>query len=154
MPAFVDQNGNQTDLLLDFVNGRAAVERHNPTMYVETPPASTRAKCPAQCNRAKCDHPPLHYRMHVRHPLNSDYNASFRTDIANWKKVAPRSFIWNYVTDFAKFYQPMPNWRHLGKDLQMFVDHGAIAIFEQGCHYPSSTYDPTDMRVWVTSKLL
>lgn len=154
--AFVDQNGNQTDLLLDFVNEvAAAVERHNPTMYVETLAYQYTRQVPGTVQPRKnviirlCT-----IECMFGHPLNSDYNASFRTDIANWKKVAPQLFIWNYVTDFAKFYQPMPNWRHLGKDLQMFVDHGAIAIFEQGCHGPGSTGDLTDMRVWVTSKLL
>jgi hypothetical protein len=155
--AFVKKHGNQTDLLLDAVNQVAsAVASEFPDVLIETlayqytrtPPMRI---CPA-------DNVIIRYatiEQECFKPLQSPDNRNIYRDLMGWHKVAKQLMIWNYVTDFVKYYQPHPNWQNLASDLKLFRKFGAINIYEQGSwNGGGSIADLGDLRAWLVSKLL
>lgn len=154
--AFVRKNGNQSDLLIDAVNEVAeAVARDFPGVKVETlaytytrqAPESVRPRpnvivrlCSIECDFSA--------------PLDSQFNAAFADDVRAWGKQASELYIWNYVTNFEKFYLPHPNWKNLAPDLRFFAANGATAVFEQGSAGPRAIADFAELRAWLICKLL
>ncbi len=155
--AFVKKYGNQTDLLLDFVNEvAAAVKKDYPKTFVETLAYNYTVKPPQTIMPAK--NVAIRYcSIHaaVFHPINSETNKKVAQEILAWKKIAPQMLVWNYVTDHHRYYQPHPNWHVLADDLRFFRDCGAINIFQQGAYFAASHIaDLPEMRVYLISKLL
>ena len=52
-------------------------------------------------------------------PLSDDSNKEFQFDIVNWSKVSQRIFIWDYITSFANYIIPFPNWFVLGPNVRV-----------------------------------
>ena len=70
-----------------------------------------------------------------REPLdNPDIaaNAAFAADIRGWAKQADRLYIWDYVTDFAHFIQPFPNWFTSVRTFVFFKPIMSACVFEEG----------------------
>lgn len=94
------------------------------------------------------------------HPLNSDWNKETRDNLTGWAKIAPRLFVWNYVTNFDNLMVMHPNWEGLGKDLQFFAANNVKGVFEQGEAYEGNEYstnsvgDFVQLRAWLMGKLL
>ncbi len=153
---FIAVYGNLSDLVLDAVNQvAAAVGEEFPAVKVETlaynstrrPPETIRPLdniiirlCSIDCDFGK--------------PLDSAANAAFAADLETWGQLAGELYIWNYVTNFTEYYQPMPNWRSLGADLRFFTANHVSAVFEQGSAYGGGIADLADLRSYVVGKLL
>ncbi len=151
-----EEEGSQAGLLLRFVNRVAeAVEEEFPHVFVETlayqytrkPPKITRPLdnvivrlCSIECSFSQ----PL---------ADGVQNATFREDIVGWSGVAKHLFIWDYVTNFPFYMLPHPNYHVLGPNIEFFVNHHVIGIFEQGDDH-CATGDLVRMRNWVISKKL
>lgn len=89
------------------------------------------------------------------HPLESEANRALEQDLQEWSRMADHFMIWNYVTDFTKYYQPHPNWHTAAPDLRFFRKCGAISIYEQGSwNGGGAVADLADLRAWLLSKLL
>ena len=152
------QEDSQMGPVLQLVNRVAeAVEEEFPEKIVETlayqwtrrPPKHMRPRpnvvvrlCSIEC----C----------FSHPLetcDSEANRTFRADIEAWSKVAPRLWVWDYVTDFSNYLLPFPNQRVRSPNIRFFTAHNVKGIFEQ------DTYDTSDSELWalggyMTAKLL
>ncbi len=87
-------------------------------------------------------------------PLDSNANADFRADIEGWKLIAPRLYIWDYVTNFTNSVWPHPNLRVLGPNLRFFAKNKVIGVFEQGDAYSNGTGDFPQLRAWLIAKLM
>ena len=154
--ATVDREGSQSGPIIHFVNQIAEdIERQYPDFLVETlaysytrkPPASVRPRrnvvvrlCSIECSFCQ----PL---------ATGRQNANFRADIDRWAAVAPQLYIWDYVTDFANYIIPHPNLRVLGPNIRLFVDKGAIGLFEQG-DAGCSCSDFPELRAWLIAHLM
>ena len=149
---------SQMGPVLELVNYVAErVEKEFPDKVVETlayqwtrkPPKTVRPRpnviimlCSIECcfshSLEKCD---------------SAMNKTFRADIEAWSKVAPRLWVWDYVTNFGNYLQPFPNQRVRAPNIRFFTAHNVKGIFEQ------DTYDTADSELWglgayMTAKLL
>jgi hypothetical protein len=154
--AIIEREGSPAGVLLHFVNQVAAdIEKVYPNFLVETlayqhtrkPPRTVRPRknvvirlCPIEGDFAR--------------PLNSDANASFRDDVLGWKAIAPRLYIWDYVTNFHNSVFPHPNFRVLGPNVRFFAANNVIGLFEQGDGYSNGTGDFPQLRAWLLSHLL
>jgi hypothetical protein len=154
--AIVDREGSQSGPIIQFVNQVAeAIEKQYPDFFVETlaysytrkPPASVRPRrnvvvrlCSIECSYSQ----PL---------ATGPQNASFRADIDRWSAVTPQLYIWDYVTNFANYIIPHPNLRVLGPNIRLFVNKGAIGLFEQG-DAGCSCSDFPELRAWLISHLM
>lgn len=80
-------------------------------------------------------------------------NRAFAADIEGWSRLCQRLYIWDYVTDFAHYVQPHPNFRVLRPNLEFFANNGVKGVFEQGS-YQSPGGEFQELRSWVLAKLL
>ncbi|MCC7492844.1 MAG: DUF4838 domain-containing protein [Fimbriimonadaceae bacterium] len=115
--------------------------------YTRTPPKLVRPRdnvvirlCTIECSYAQ----PL---------VGGAQNETFRRDIEGWSAIAPKLYIWDYVTNFANFLLPHPNYGVLDDNIRTFVANKAVGLFEQGDAY-STTGDFVRLRAWVLSKLM
>ncbi len=148
--------GSPAGSLLKFVNAVAAeIEKEYPDVLVETlayqytrkPPRTVRPRrnviirlCSIECSFSQ--------------PLDEGkQNKKFRDDIEGWSKIAPRLFVWDYVTNFSNYILPHPNMRVLGPNIRFFVKNNVIGLFEQG-DAGSTIGDFVRMRAWVLAHLM
>ncbi len=150
-----EEEGSHAGSLLRAVNKVAeALEDEFPNVYVETlayqytrkPPKITKPRknvvvrlCSIECSFGR--------------PLDSEANKTFRDDIVGWSKVADKLFVWDYITDFAYYILPFPNYRVLDRNINFYKDHNVVGMFEQG-DYEAQTGDFVQLRNWVVAKLL
>ncbi len=153
---FMKRHGNQTDLLLDFVNWIAErLEPEFPHATVETlayldtqtPPKTVRPRSNVMIRLCSMN-------ADQTRPLDSDRNAGFRDALRAWSGIAPRLFVWNYVTNFSNAYQAVPNWDFLAADLRFFAAHKTEGVFEQGNAEAGAAADFGELRFYLISKLL
>ena len=151
-----DAEGSPAGSLLQFVNAVAAeIEKEHPDVLVETlayqytrkPPRSIRPRgnvvirlCSIECSFLQ--------------PLDKgEQNKKFREDIEGWSKIAPRLFVWDYVTNFSNYILPHPNMRVLGPNIRFFAKNNVIGLFEQG-DAGTTIGDFIRLRTWILSHLM
>ena len=153
--AIDDAEGSHAGSMIAFVNYIAEkIEPEFPNVAVDTlayqfsrkPPRTLRPRpnvivrlCSIECN--------------FREPLDSPSNSAFAADIHGWEKQADRLYIWDYVTDFAHYLQPFPNWFEMGPNLRFFQANHVRGVFEEGAH-ESQGAEMAEMRAWVLAQLL
>lgn len=150
-----DAEGSHAGTLIPFVNYIAQkIEQDHPHVAIDTlayqytrhAPKTARPRqnvivrlCSIECNFAA--------------PLDDPTNASFARDIRDWSKICHRLYIWDYVTDFAHYVQPHPNWFVLGPNIRFFQQHHVKGVFEEGasqCNGP----EMAELRAWMLAQLL
>lgn len=88
------------------------------------------------------------------HPLEKcEVNRPFIEDLADWSRIAPQLFIWDYVVNFYQFLAPFPNFSVLADNIKTFRKYHAIGIQEEA-QYISDGGEFAELRAWVLSKLL
>jgi hypothetical protein len=153
--AAANRMGNQTDLVLDFVNEVArAVKKEFPKFKVVTlayryttdPPVTVKpdenviiSLCTVSCNFAQ--------------PLNSAANNEFYSQISKWNKITNQLFVWDYTTNFTVLQIPHPNYYMMLNNVQFFSKSGVTGIFAEGDFWNRET-DFQTLRAWALSKLL
>jgi hypothetical protein len=154
--AIEEAEGSPSGPIIEFVNKVAEdIEKEFPDFLVETlayhytrhAPKTVQPRgnvivrlCSIECNFAE--------------PLGTgESNKTFREDIEAWSRISPQLYIWDYVTNFADYIQPHPNWRSLAPNIRLFVDHNAIGLFEQG-DASCSTSDFPELRAWLLAHLM
>lgn len=153
--AIDEEEGSHSASLLRGVNKVAeSLEDEFPNLYIETlayqytrkPPKITKPRknvvirlCSIECSFAQ--------------PLADEVNKSFRNDLVGWSKIADKLFVWDYATDFAFYLLPFPNYRVIAPNINFYINHNVLGIFEQG-DYQCETGDYVQLRNWVVAKLL
>jgi hypothetical protein len=95
--------------------------------------------CSIECNFAK--------------PLTDETNAAFQKDINNWSKLTQRICIWDYITNFAGYVQPFPNWSVLAPNVRFFINNGVKGLFEEG-NYNSAGGDMAEYKNYLLAKIM
>ncbi len=148
--------GAPSGLLIRFVNQVAEeIGKEYPDFLIETlayqytrkPPKSIRPRanvvvrlCTIECSYAQ----PL---------MTGKHNETFRNDLLGWAAIAPKLYVWDYVTNFANYLLPHPNYQVLAENIRTFAANKAIGLFEQGDCY-STTGDFVRLRAWVLAHLM
>ncbi|HEY3863423.1 MAG TPA: DUF4838 domain-containing protein [Verrucomicrobiae bacterium] len=153
--AIDDAEGSHAGSMIAFVNYIAEkIQPDFPSVTVDTlayqytrkPPRTLRPRSNVVvrlCN-IECD---------FRQALDSPANASFAADIHGWEQRADRLYVWDYVTDFAHYLQPFPNWFTLGPDLRFYQANHVRGVFDEGA-YGSYGAEMAELRAWVLARLL
>ena len=153
--AVADEEGGQAGVLIRFVNSVAdEIAKKYPDFLVETlayqytrhAPKLARPRdnvivrlCSIECDFAT--------------PLDSPKNAAFYKDLQDWKSMAKRLYIWDYVVDYANLSIPHPNWQVLGPNMRIFANNHVVGMFAQGDGFnPDASFG--NMRIWVLSHLM
>lgn len=79
---------------------------------------------------------------------------AFIYDLIEWGKVCDRVYIWDYVTCFAHYPTPHPNWRALQPNLQAMAKNNVRGVLEQACWASKGGVDFNELRLYLLSKLL
>ena len=79
---------------------------------------------------------------------------AFIYDLKEWGKVCDRVYIWDYVTCFAHYPTPHPNWRALQPNLQAMAKNNVRGVLEQACWASKGGVDFNELRLYLLSKLL
>lgn len=153
--ALDEAEGSHSGSMIAFVNYVAErIEPEFPNVAIDTlayqytrkPPRTLRPRpnvivrlCSIECN--------------FREPLDGPSNAAFANDIRGWSEIANRLYVWDYVTDFAHYVQPHPNWFTLGPNLRFFAAHHVKGVFEEGA-YESYGSEMAELRAWVLAQLM
>lgn len=153
--AIDDAEGTPAGSMITFVNYVAEkIEPEFPNVAVDTfayqytrhPPKTLHPRpnvivrlCSIECN------------FHA--PLDDPSNALFLADLQGWSKLCQRLYVWDYVTDFANYVLPHPNWFTLGLNLRLFAQYNVKGVFEEGA-YAGPGAEMAELRSWVLAQLL
>ena len=153
--AIDDAQGSPSGSMIAFVNYVAAkIAPAFPHVAVDTfayqytrkPPKTLRPRtnvivrlCSIECN--------------FRAPLDDPSNAKFLSDLQGWSSICHRLYVWDYVTDFADYVLPHPNWFVLGPNLRLLQKYGVKGVFEEGA-YAGPGAEMAELRAWVLAQLL
>lgn len=149
------REGSPSGPLLHFVNAVAAdIEKEFPNFLVETLAYSYTRKPPHQVRPRRNVLVRLCIDADFSRPLDSEANRDFRADLQGWKAIAPRLFVWDYITNFANEIWPHPNLRVLGPNLRFFAAGHVIGVFEHGDAYTNGVGDFVQLRAWLVSHLM
>lgn len=152
----VQEEGAESGAIIRFVNAVAEdLEKEFPDTLVETLAYSYTRSAPKLAKPRRnvivrlCS-----IECSFSQPLaTGPQNEKFRTDIERWSALAPRLYIWDYVTDFANYIIVHPNLRVLAPNIRFFVKHGAIGLFEQG-DAGCTCSDFPELRAWLLAHLM
>ena len=151
--------GAPSGTLLHFVNKvAAAVQQQFPArkiwvetlayQYTEKPPTPGTIK--AAQNVLVCLAP---IGMDYARPITAPQNHSALQALLGWGKVASGHLqVWTYVTNFANYLQPFPDWDELGADMELYREHGVSGMFCEGDY--NSVGEMQVMRTWVMAHLM
>lgn len=153
--AIAEKFGGQSGLLVDFLNDIAeVVEPKHPRHTVETLAYTYTRFAPKNIKLAKnvvirlCS-----IENDNSKPLDAPSNNEFYTALKDWHKITDNLFIWDYLANFANYHIPHPNTQVIARNIKLFVESGAVGMFEQGDMYNNSATF-AELRNWVVSKLL
>lgn len=156
--ALDDAEGTPMGSLLTFVNRIAnAIKDEFPGVYVDTlayryTRQAPKTVVPADnviirlCSIECC----------FSHALSDDsctQNAAFKKDIEEWSAICKHLYIWDYTTDFLYYITPFPNFDVLWENVQFYVSHNVVGLFEQG-NYTSYSGEFGELRAYLLAKLL
>ena len=79
---------------------------------------------------------------------------AFADDLADWAKIAPHLYLWDYTTNFSNYLQPFPNWHVIGENLRLFRRLGVEGVLEQGNYAPGKASAFAPLRIYLLSRLL
>ncbi|MFN6043904.1 MAG: DUF4838 domain-containing protein, partial [Verrucomicrobiota bacterium] len=65
-------------------------------------------------------------------PIDSDQNRAMLDDLKAWSAVAPKLFVWDYVSNVSGPLTPHPKHQVFAKDLRTYLDHHAAGVFLEG----------------------
>ena len=162
------EEGSYAGTLIRFVNAVAeAIEDEFPQVlvdtlayrYTRTPPKLTRPRhnvCVRLCSIECCFGHPLEACNRVVGPFvrwHTPGAPTFQEDLAGWGKICDRVYIWDYVTNFAQYWLPFPNFHVIGPNMRFFVKNGVKGVYEEG-NYHSPSPDLNELRQWLLAKLM
>ncbi|MBR6740503.1 MAG: DUF4838 domain-containing protein, partial [Clostridia bacterium] len=91
--------------------------------------------------------------LHAINDPDCKKNRAFMEDLEGWSKICDNLAIWDYTTDFSNFCSFHPNLYAIGKNVKVYVDHGAKNIMEQGSYLGvSGEFGP--LKAYLLAKLL
>lgn len=90
----------------------------------------------------------------MAHPLEQcEQNRSFLNDMDDWRRIAPRIYVWDYTTGFRNYLLPFPNFKALAANYKYFKNSNVIGVMEEGAHdAPWSEF--SELKQWMIAKLL
>ncbi|MFN6017041.1 MAG: DUF4838 domain-containing protein [Verrucomicrobiota bacterium] len=65
-------------------------------------------------------------------PIDSDQNRALLDDLKAWSAVAPKLFVWDYVSNVSGPLTPHPKHQVFAKDFRTYLDHHAAGVFLEG----------------------
>ncbi|MPM60281.1 hypothetical protein SDC9_107132 [bioreactor metagenome] len=98
------------------------------------------------------------YECCFAHPLTAPdcpRNVEFAQDIIAWSSICKNLYIWDYTTNYSHLNGPFPNFGVLQPNMQFFVEHNVIGVYEEGNYYAfESNGEFADLRSFLLARLM
>jgi len=103
------------------------------------------------------------YESCMSHPLTEcaypvaaerPYQKRFVSLVQQWGELSDRVFVWDYVTNFHNYLQPLPNFHALQKDVQFFAENNVVGIYLQNVYGSGAKGCFQDLRNYLHAKLM
>ncbi len=152
-----EEGGAHSGPILRFVNAVAAeVGKTHPDKLIDTlaywysepPPLEVRPLPNVRirlCPIGVCEGHAYARCVHDRYFLN---------DLQAWARITNQLYIWHYVTNFAHYLAPFPDFDELAADLPMYKEHGVVGIFLEGDAAPGGGGENAELRSYIMARLL
>jgi len=152
-----EEGGAHSGPILRFVNAVAAeVAKQHPEKLIDT------------LAYWYSEAPPLHVRPlpNVRIRLcpigaceahaytNCKDDTYFLGHLRAWSKITKQLYIWHYVTNFAHYLLPFPDFDELAADIPMYRESGVVGIFQEGDYAGGGGGENAELRSYVMARLL
>ncbi len=89
------------------------------------------------------------------HPLASDAcsrNRPYVKDLKDWNSICDRIYIWDYVTNFAHYLAPYPDFGSLRDNMRFYADHSVKGMYPEG-NYQSISGEFGELRAYLLAQL-
>jgi Domain of unknown function (DUF4838)/Glycosyl hydrolase family 67 N-terminus len=80
--------------------------------------------------------------------------ATFVEDLVAWGRICGRLYIWDYVTNFANYVLPFPNFDVLAANIRLFVRNNVKGVFALGACMPGGGGEFSALRGWLLARLM
>lgn len=155
--AIVKAEGSESGPLLHFVNEIAAqVAEKYPDKLIDTLAYQYTKEPPKTIKPA----PNVRVRLCpieacVGHPFEQcEQDKVFVDLLQRWCKLTNNLYVWHYVTNFANYMQPVPNFKELQADIPMYHRMGVRGLMLQGHYQKGGNGEFSELRAWVEAKML
>jgi hypothetical protein len=85
---------------------------------------------------------------------NDPENADMDADQKKWNSIATNLTIWDYVTNFQNYLQPLPNLYPMCRNIQYYAALENVKGYMGEGAYSTAGAELADLRTWVASRLL
>jgi hypothetical protein len=152
-----EEGGAHSGPILRFVNAVAAeVGKKHPEKlidtlaywYTEAPPLKVRPLPNVRirlCPIGACE-------AHAYENCQDD--TYFMEHLRGWSEITNQLYIWHYVTNFAHYLLPFPDFDELAADIPMYRKHGVVGIFLEGDAAEGGGGENAELRSYVMARLL
>ena len=152
-----EEGGAHSGPILRFVNAIAAeVAKKHPEKlidtlaywYTEAPPLKVRPLPNVRirlCPIGACE-------AHAYENCQDD--AYFLEHLRGWSKITNQLYIWHYVTNFAHYLLPFPDFDEIAADIPMYRKHGVVGIYLEGDYAEGGGGENAELRCYVMARLL
>lgn len=81
-------------------------------------------------------------------------NADFKRRAIAWSRICSHLYVWDYIVDFAHYYNPFPNFGSMAADIKFFRDIGVEGLFLEGMPHGGGGGEFSLLRAYYGMKLL
>ena len=85
---------------------------------------------------------------------NDPENQELDVDIRHWNDIADNISIWDYITNFQNYLQPLPNIYPMCRNIQYFASLDSVKGYMAEGAYNTSGASFSVLKAWVASRLL
>ena len=78
----------------------------------------------------------------------------FMDHLRAWSKITNQIYIWHYVTNFAHYLLPFPDFDELAANIPMYRKNGVVGIFLEGDYAEGGGGEGAELRSYVMARLL
>lgn len=87
-------------------------------------------------------------------PYTDAANAAFAGDLNDWRQIAGKIAIWDYIANFSNYLIPHPNYGTFGDNLRLYAANNVVFVFSQGDFGSENCGDFIQLKAWVIAHLL
>jgi len=82
------------------------------------------------------------------------HDAYFMNHLRAWSKITNQLYVWHYVTNFAHYLLPFPDFDELAANIPMYEKNGVVGVFLEGDFAEGGGGENAELRSYVMARLL
>lgn len=151
------EEGAPSGVALRFVNAVAdAIKQESPNVLIDTlayqwtedPPKLVRPHSNVRVRLAPIS-------ACFAHPMDGcTENKKPYANLQAWGKITNQLYIWHYSTNFANYFQPLPDLDEIAGDIPIFKKNGVVGLFYEGAYGPLGGGEMAELKSYLMAKMM